>query len=134
VTGNVVVSFNVMIPSSAPDLFVYLEEVDSTGAGHMVTEGQLDLRHGALATGPRWLPRPGAYHSFLSHDMVAPGHGIEAAVELLPVSHRFAKGNRIRLVLARADRDHFAVFAGPQPEITMTNIRVRIPVELPPTD
>jgi hypothetical protein len=129
ITGHPVVSVNAKIPRSATDILVYLEDVDSTGAGHLVAEGQLDLRHGKLATAPSWYPRPEAYHSFRRADMIAPGSGITTAVELLPMSHRFTKGNRIRLVITRTDRDHFGVPPGPQPELTIADVSVELPVE-----
>lgn len=129
VTGHPVVSLNARIPLSASDLFVYLEEVDSTGAGHLVTEGELDLRHSRISPAPNWYPRPEAYHSYLHADMLAPGSGSRTAVELLPVSHRFARGNRIRLVIARADRHHFPVPTGPQDELTMSEVGLKLPVE-----
>jgi putative CocE/NonD family hydrolase len=129
ITGHPVVTLTAIVPRSASAIFVYLEEVDSTGVGHLVTEGQLDLRFGKVSAAPSWVPRPEAFHSYKRADMIAGGSGLTTAVELLPMSHRFTRGNRIRLVFTRADKDHFRVPSGPQPELTMSEIAVKLPVE-----
>lgn len=113
VTGHPVLTLISTHSDTTPTLFVYLEEVDSLGNGHLVTEGQLALVHRAVAPAPDWYPVPEAYHSFRSADRRAltdwTGSGLTATstIELLPVSHRFSKGSRIRLVVAGSDRDHF---------------------------
>ena len=129
ITGHAVVALTAMVPQSATGIFVYLEEVDSSGVGHMVTEGQLDLRHGKVSPAPSGHLRPEAFHSYQRADTTAARSALSTAVELLPMSHRFARGNRIRLVITRADKDHFKVPSGPQPELTMSAIALKLPVE-----
>jgi putative CocE/NonD family hydrolase len=129
ITGHPVVTLTAMVPRSATGIFVYLEEVDSAGMGHLVTEGQLDLRHGKVSPAPSGHLRPEAFHSYKRADTTAARSAISTAVELLPMSHRFTRGNRIRLVITRADKDHFPVPSGPQPELTMSEIAVKLPVE-----
>lgn len=84
-------------------VFVYLEEVDTTGAGWIVSEGQLDLRH--RATGSPGFRRA-HMHRFEG------GSRIQASIALLPVSHTVRRGHRIRIVVAATDRDHFKLPAG----------------------
>ena len=52
----------------------------------------------------------------------------EAAVELLPTSHRFTRGNRIRIVVGGADKDHFKV-NGAGSGVAIGGHRVVLPVE-----
>jgi predicted acyl esterase len=49
--------------------------------------------------------------TFVERPLV-PGEPAELVVELLPVSHLFSKGHRIRLALAGGDRDQFAPIPG----------------------
>jgi hypothetical protein len=68
---------------------------------------------------PYALPVP--YHSFARADAepLVPGVAATLVFDLLPVSHRFRAGHRIRLAIAGADRDHFAPVAGPPPVWTI---------------
>ncbi len=90
-TGRPVAVLSFATTGKPEQVFVYVEEVDSTGAGWLVAEGQARL------------------------DTEAPGEAgrVDARIELLPVSHRFAAGGRIRLVIAANDRDHFALPSTP---------------------
>lgn len=101
VTGEVRVTLGVQVASPRATLFAYLEEVDSDGMGHLVAEGQLLLREGS--------------------------HEVEIA--LLPVSHQFARGNAVRLVLTRRDVDHFEAFPADTARLGITKLAVRMPVE-----
>ena len=128
ITGNVIVGLATEIPQTGTELFVYLEEVDSAGLGHLVTEGQLDLRHGNLVPGPTWMGRMGFHHSYRRADIRVAGRLEATAVEMLPMSHRFARGNRVRLVMTRADKDHFPVPVGAT-ALWLTQVAVLLPVE-----
>lgn len=109
IVGHPIVTLVGRYTSSNPTVFVYLEEVDSSGAGHLVSEGNLRLINRRVTTAPTWYPAPQAYHSFRAADTLAviPGTWTEARIELLPLAHRFARGARIRVVITGADRDHF---------------------------
>ncbi len=109
--GHPVVILHGRYSTSDPTLFAYLEEVDSTGAGQMVTEGQLRLVNRKIGAAPRWYPAPQAYHTYRAGDTLAVRSAAwtEARFELLPLAHQFAVGSRIRLVITGSDRDHFAI-------------------------
>jgi uncharacterized protein len=108
VTGHPVV--RLWIETDAPELdaFVYLEEVDPDGASRYVTEGTLRASHRALAEPPfRNLGLP--FHSHYRSDLapMPPPGPVELAFALLPASHVFARGSRIRVTVAFADADNF---------------------------
>ncbi len=109
ITGHPVLHLVAGPSDSTRQVFIYLEDVDSTGAGWLVSEGELDFRHRSIATAPAWYPRPEAFHTYRRADMAGvEGHRtVDAAIELLPVSHTFRSGHRIRIVVAGADVDHF---------------------------
>lgn len=115
VTGHPVL--HLWLRADAADLavFAYLEDVGPDGEVGYLTEGQLRALHRALrspAEAPYVAPAP--YHSYLRADArpLVPGEPAELVVELLPVSHLFSKGHRIRLALAGGDRDQFAPIPG----------------------
>jgi putative CocE/NonD family hydrolase len=109
VTGHPVFTLAASVTGGEANVFVYLEEVDSTGMGWLVTEGQLNLLHRKVAPAPGWYPVPEAHHSYLRRDMqpIEAGEPIVAPIALLPVSHQFKRGSRIRVVITGADHDHF---------------------------
>jgi putative CocE/NonD family hydrolase len=109
VTGHPVVVL--YLRCSAPDaaIFAYLEEVHPDGDVRYVTEGQIRALHRSTAGRAAYdSPAPG--RTFLrAHAAPIPAETtVEIMFDLLPISHRFAKGSRIRLALAGADADHFA--------------------------
>lgn len=81
-------------------LFLYLEDVDSSGAGAFVTDGQQLL-----------------------------GDSATTVIPLLPVSHQFGIGHRIRLVITREDVDHLPAGAGGDAPIVISGYRVTLPLE-----
>lgn len=101
VIGTPVLHFGCTVDRDDGALLVYLEDVDPDGASRYVTEGGLRLAHRG---------RDGAAPTFLQADAqpVVPGERIDGKIELHPTSMRFAKGHRIRLAIAGADRDTFA--------------------------
>ncbi len=124
--------------ASAPDatVFAYLEDVDPAGTGATVTEGQLHLAHRQVSAAPSWDPVPEAHHGFGRAEMLAlPGPGsVDLAIALLPSSHTFRAGHRLRLVIRSTDRDHFMPATRPFVFSIWTNIagsRLDLPVEAP---
>jgi putative CocE/NonD family hydrolase len=83
-------------------VFVYLEDHAPDGRVNYVTEGQLRALHRKVSDGGE--------RTFRSADAMplAPREVAELPVSLLPVSHLFRRGHRVRLAIARADVDHFA--------------------------
>jgi uncharacterized protein len=106
---------------TAPDaaLYAYLEEESAGGEVRYVTEGQLRLLHRAVSAAPPY-DSPAPYHSYQSADAapVPPGEAVEAVFDLLPISHRWSRGSRVRLAIAGADADHFA--APPSPGASLS--------------
>jgi putative CocE/NonD family hydrolase len=109
VTGHPVVSLRVRCDQADGALFAYLEDVDPRGRVGYVSEGWLRAVHRRL---PRTFARADAAP-------LVPGEPTVLAFELLPLSHEFRRGHRIRLALAGADRDQFALPEGPPPAWTI---------------
>jgi hypothetical protein len=137
VTGAPVLNLRGRTASPEATLFAYLEDVDPAGSGAMVTEGQLQVAHRRVAAAPAWYPTPSAYHSFRRADLLgAPSsrdrETVALAVELLPTSHTFRAGHRVRVVIRTADVDHFA--PAPKPFrfalfLGLEDSRLELPVE-----
>lgn len=87
-------------PRPGATLFAYLEEVDSLGTGHLVTEGQLRL-----------------------------GDSTRIEIPLLPTSHAFAPARRVRVVLTRRDVDHFRASTESNPPIAIVGYGLVVPLE-----
>jgi hypothetical protein len=118
VTGHPLVQLTVRCDQTDGTLFAYLEDVDPSGNVGYATEGMLravQRRVRPNAEAPYALAVP--YHSFTRADAdpLVPGEPAELVFDLLPLSHRFGRGHRIRLAIAGADRDQFAVLPGPPP-------------------
>ncbi|HTO69780.1 MAG TPA: CocE/NonD family hydrolase [Myxococcota bacterium] len=115
VTGHPVL--HLWLRADGPDaaVFAYLEDVDPKGRVGYATEGWLrarDRKLGPDAEAPYALLAP--YHSFARADAapLAAGERTELVFDLLPLSHLFRRGHRIRLSLATSDRDQFDAVAG----------------------
>jgi putative CocE/NonD family hydrolase len=119
VTGHPIA--NLWFSTEAPDLdvFVYLEEVDSSGKSTYITEGNLRASHRKVSKAPYnnfALP----YHSHYQSDLmpIPSREPMELVFKLLSTSHRFHQGNRIRITIAFADADNFETpVVDPAPKI-----------------
>jgi hypothetical protein len=122
VTGHPVVTLYVTSTAEDGAFFVYLEDVDAEGKVSYVTEGQLRALHRRVSTAepPYGLGVP--YRSFTRADgrALVPGEPAELSFDLLPTSYLFRKDHRIRVAVAGADEDHFALI----PEGTPPTLRV----------
>ncbi len=110
VTGHPVLHLALRADGTDAVVFAYLEDVEPDGRVGYVGEGQFRAIHRRprpATEAPYALGVP--YHSFRRADARAlvPGESAELTFDLLPISHRFRKGHRIRLALAGADRDQF---------------------------
>ncbi len=107
VTGDPVVTLYAAAESEDADFFVYLEEVDAAGAVNYVTEGELRASRGKPAK-LAYL-NPGPAHSDLRRDTqrIAAGKPLRFDITLLPLSHVFRQGSRIRIAIAPSDRSQF---------------------------
>lgn len=108
VTGAPVVTLAITNTANDADYLVYLEEVDAPGRAFYVTEGELRASHGRGGSVPYTTLTP--EHSDLRREMMPgiAGQPLKLDIALLPLSHRFAKGARLRLVLAGSDSAHFS--------------------------
>jgi hypothetical protein len=109
VTGHAML--DLFVASTNPDgsFFGYLEDVDPEGRVRYVTEGMLRAIHRQVRQQDRPVPLvPRSYRHEDARPMV-PGEIVRLQIELLPTSYLFRKHHRIRIALAGADADHFAV-------------------------
>jgi hypothetical protein len=111
VTGHPLL--HLVLRADGPDavVFAYLEDVDPHGRVGYVTEGQFRALHrkvGDASDAPLAPSVP--YHSFARADAepLSVGESAELVFDLLPISHLWKRGHRVRLSLAGGDRDQFA--------------------------
>jgi len=103
-------------------VFAYLEDVARDGSGWLVSEGQLRALHRALAPAPiATTPAPARSFERADARPLREGESTWLVLDLLPFSHRFEAGHRLRLALASADCDHFA-----PPPSAATTLRVHL--------
>lgn len=91
------------------NLFIYLEDVDGEGHVQYITEGQIRLIHRKIQSRTEYGT---PVRSFLRSDSspVPVNEVFAVEVELLPTSYLFLAGHSIRIALAGADKDNFAIF------------------------
>ncbi|HEV2425964.1 MAG TPA: CocE/NonD family hydrolase [Terriglobia bacterium] len=120
VTGTPGVKLFLKSTAADGEFFAYLEDVDRKGRVSYVTEGELRALHRAVSFDPPY-PQPTPYHSFKRKDgfPMRPDEPSTIAFAMIPTSYLFRKGHAVRLVIAGADRDHFAPLPGPPPVWTV---------------
>ena len=108
-SGHPIVTLHLAADQRDTGLFVYLEDVDPDGHCRYVTEGVFRALHRKVGPMPNHLRCVGPYHSYAKADaaLLEPGVAAEITFSLLPTSWRFAAGQRLRIAIAAADRDHF---------------------------
>ena len=118
VTGHPLVHLWLRADAADAAVFAYLEDVDAGGRVGYVSEGNLralqrKVRPGEDAPYASLVP----FHSFARSDAepLAAGESAELVFDLLPMSHLFRSGHRIRLALAGGDRDQFDAVPGAAP-------------------
>jgi predicted acyl esterase/dienelactone hydrolase len=105
------------------DLFVYLEQVAPDGEVEVLSFGRLKISHRATAEAP-WDNLGLPWHSGLGSD-VAPlpaGETTRLNIAMMPLSHRFEAGSRLRFVVTGADprqRNLAEVRQDPPPRISI---------------
>jgi putative CocE/NonD family hydrolase len=119
VTGHPTVTLFVRSTAADAQFFVYLEDVAANGDVYYVTEGMFRALHRKISqeTPPYQVPVP--YHSFKRQDAMplVPGEVAEITFHLQPISYLFRKGRSIRVAIAGADKDHFALVPPSPPKI-----------------
>lgn len=114
VTGHPLVTLRVASTATDGFFFAYLEDVAPDGEVALITEGDLRAQHRRLSAGPAPYQSPAPYRSYEKADAEAlmPGQPADLTFDLIPTSYLYRKGHRVRLALAGADRDHFAIYPG----------------------
>lgn len=136
ITGMPVVKLHVTVNAPDADFFAYLEDIDTEGQVHLVSEGQLKALHRKLSDETPPYVHAVPYRSYLKKDAAAlqPGEIAELVFHLLPVSYLFREGHRIRVALAGADKDLFNIPNVPPPLVHYYRdaahpSHIRLPVE-----
>ncbi len=121
VTGHPLVTLYVSSTARDGAFFVYLEDVDQEGRVHYVTEGLLRALHRRLSEAAPPYRDVVPYRSYKREDglPLQPNAVTELVFDLLPTSYLFKKTHRIRIALACADRDHFALIPPDPPTVTV---------------
>jgi putative CocE/NonD family hydrolase len=121
VTGHPFVRLFASTTADDGDFFVHLEDVDQSGVSTYVSRGCLRASHRAERPAPYYrFEMP--WHSYNESDvtLIPSGEIVELAFDLLPVSHRFRAGNRIRVTVAGADIANALTPAiQPAPQVTI---------------
>ena len=110
VTGHPTAHLHLTASELDAALFVYLADVDPAGRCRYVTEGVFRALHRQPGPNPPTIPATGPTHTFTHADarLMTPDEPEMLAFELFPTSYLFARGHRIRVAIAAADRDHFS--------------------------
>lgn len=121
VTGHPLVTVYLSADTTDATVFAYLEDINETGTATYVTEGQLRALHRKILTSPKDYPNGIPYRTFTRQHAspLVPGKVTELTFDLLPTSYQFQQGHRIRLAIAGADKDHFAILPGKNPSLTI---------------
>jgi len=117
VTGHPIIRLYVSSTADDGNFFVYLEDVDPTGRVTYVTEGQLRALHRALSDEQPPYKDVVPYRTFERKDAapLVPGEVAGLLFDLLPTSYLYRKGHSIRVAIAGADKDHFALMKAEPP-------------------
>ena len=110
ITGHPEIHLNVSSSTGKGHIFVYLEEVLPDGTSRYITEGMLDLDFAAMTDNPDYktcYPQ----HSYKEKDMISlkPDEFTQTVINLIPTSYTIKEGNRIRIAVGVADKDHFDI-------------------------
>jgi len=125
ITGHPVAHLWISSTAADGDFFVYLEEVDTEGVSHYVTEGAMRASHRALHE-PPYDNLGNPYHRSYEVDVMGltPGEPVELAFDLHPTSNIFNTGHRIRITITCADKDNaLTPELSPPPTITLVRNR-----------
>lgn len=104
ITGHPLAQLWVASPQPDQNVFVYLEDLAPDGSSRVVTEGRLKASLRALHRAPYemlGLPWPRALEA--DHQPLVAGEPVPLELDLLPLSHVFKAGHRLRVVLAGND-------------------------------
>lgn len=111
ITGHAMIELYLNSTSPDGNFHVYLEEVDETGRVFYITEGLMRGIHGISETKESPYKDVIPYRSYKREDSKPLDvNGVNKLYfDLLPTSYMIPKGHKIRVCLAGADQDQFAV-------------------------
>lgn len=107
ITGSPLLALKIANTASDADYFVYLEEIDSGGRAWYLTEGLVRASHHRSGKLPYRTLTGQQTNLRRDADPRTAGHEITLDIPMMPISHRFKQGSRIRIVLAGTDSAHF---------------------------
>ena len=126
VTGHPMLTLFLSSTTTDAAVFAYLEDVDGQGNVTYVTEGELRTLHRQLRDSLTE-PLPALPHRTFKRRDALPlqkGEVAKLVFDFLPTSYQFKQGHRIRLALAGADKDHFAMVSKSRPTFTIFHTRL----------
>ena len=114
VVGYPVVHLWITSTATDGDFFAYLEEVDSEGRAHYVSEGVVRASHRRTSEAPFdnfGLP----FHRSYAEDLtpLAPGEPTEVTFDLMGTAITFDQGHHLRITITGADARNFAPYPDP---------------------
>jgi putative CocE/NonD family hydrolase len=126
VTGHPIITLFVCSTTNDGQFFVYLEDLTGEGEVIYVTEGMFRAIHRKISPEPPPYDMPVPYHSFKRGDAMplVPGEVAEITFDLQPISYLFKVGHSIRVAIAGADRDNFALVPPSPPTIEVLHGKV----------
>ena len=135
VTGHPVVTLYASSTADDGNFFAYLQDVAPDGHAAYVTEGQLRALHRKLSDEQPPYPHAVPYRTFKKKDAMplVPGEVARLTFDLLPTSYLFKKGHSVRIAIAGADKDHFALMRIDPPPTLKVQRNAQYPssIELP---
>ena len=110
IVGHPIVHLWVTSTHRDGDLFVYLEEVDSEGTAHYVTERALRASYRATGDAP-WDSLGLPFHPSLRRNLAdLPNEPAELVLDLIATAIVIDRGHRIRVTIAGADAANYASY------------------------
>lgn len=105
ITGEILINLKLSSTHEDGGIFVYLEDVDSTGQSRYITEGGLRLFHRKMNIDSTY----GYLHTYFENDAspMEPGKMEEIQFVLQPTSVLIKKGHSLRIAISGADKDTF---------------------------
>ncbi|MCS6982123.1 MAG: CocE/NonD family hydrolase [Flavobacteriales bacterium] len=110
IDGHIQVRVPMVFTDRDPQVFVYLDEIDTAGQVRYVTEGMLRLAHRraqGAAPSPHTVSVAEELFTKERFKPLEPGEKEWLTLELLPISYTVPKGHQLLLSFAGADAAHF---------------------------
>ncbi|WP_354683326.1 CocE/NonD family hydrolase [Cupriavidus necator] len=124
IAGHVVAQLTVAASQPDAAVFVYLSEVEASGAVRYITEGMLRASHRRTEPGPAEYRTTWPYraHRRAEAERLTTGVPVSLTFALLPVAWTLSAGSRLRASIAGADRGHFPQVPHGRPPVLRVSI------------